>query len=365
MIRTSSAVTCVFMLAASGCATNEADPAGAPPAPVGPAARQAFKQTAARAAAAALSDPATRAAVLDELRARGPMALSEIPSLAALDLALADPTAVPEVWVREPAGARRSDLVVAYAPGGSDHGWTEVPAYALDGTRISLDARHAPDVPVLVIETHGRLAMRRGIAEANAALQRAGLQPAAQIAPHVAAAASAAAAPRWTTQLTTIHLVNDEEPWISGAAEIYAITSGVVGADNSPVLKIVDLPYLDYDGVTYTPNQILLDWTDYAYQAANIEFYEHDDNTSYQDLVTALVTAVGAVGSLAGYPAVQAVSEIANRVIAAMPASWFSNDDDYVDSFYTIEKSVTYTGLVGASGNATVSLQPFLLVPNG
>jgi hypothetical protein len=209
---------------------------------------------------------------------------------------------------------------------------------------------------VLVIETHGRLAMRQGIAEANAVLQHAGLQ---RVAPSAAAAATA----RWTTKLTSIRLVDDEEPWISGAAEIYAVTSSVVG-DNAPQLKIVELPYLDNDGTTYAPNQIILDWNDYAYQAANIQLFEHDDNTNYQQLVTALVTAVGDAGSLAGYPVVQAITEIANRIIAAMPASWFANDDDYVDSFYTVEKSVSYTGLVGAGNNATVSLQPFLLAPN-
>jgi hypothetical protein len=87
------------------------------------------------------------------------------------------------------------------------------------------------------------------------------------------------------------------------------------------------------------------------------------DSSNYQQLVTALITAVGGVGALAGYPVVQAISEIANRVIAAMPADWFANDD-YVDSFYTIENTVSYNGLVGAGGNATVSLQPFLLAPN-
>jgi hypothetical protein len=150
---------------------------------------------------------------------------------------------------------------------------------------------------------------------------------------------------------------------ISGAAEVYAIASGVVG-DNAPQLRIVELPYLDNDGTTYTPNQIILDWNDYAFQAANLQLFEHDDNTSYQQLVTALVTAIGAVGSLAGYPAVQAITEIANRVIAAMPAGWFANDDDYVDSFYTIEKTRSYVGLVGAGRNATVTLQPFFLESN-
>jgi hypothetical protein len=330
----------------------------APREATGTGARQAFKQTAAAHAAAVLSDPVTRAEVLDALRQRGPAALTEVPALAAIDQGYAEQGAVPEAWLYEPAGARSADLVVAYAPAGSERSWTEVPAYTLDGARIALDAHRAPGFPVLVIETHGRLAMHQGISAANAALQTAGLQPSA-----ARSAAAMATAARWTTKLTSIRLVDDEEPWISGAAEIYAVVSGVVG-DNAPALKIVELPYLDDDGKTYTPNQIILDWNDYAYQAANIQLFEHDDSTNYQQLVSALITAVGGVGSLAGYPVVQAISEIANRIIAAMPADWFANDDDYVDSFYTIEKTVSYNGLVGAGGNATVSLQPFLLAPN-
>ena len=129
-------------------------------------------------------------------------------------------------------------------------------------------------------------------------------------------------------------------------------------------MQIVDLPYLDDDGTTYTPNQIIVNWSNYAFQVANIQLFEHDSNTSYQSLITAIITAVGAAGSLAGFPTIQAITEIANRIIAAIPAGVFSNDDDYVDSFYTIEQTRTYTGRVGASHNATVSLTPFFVVAN-
>jgi len=353
MYRRSSAIACL-MFGALGCATGESDPRLEPAAS---SPLQAFKQTAAEQTAAALSDLATRTAVLAELRQRGPIALAELPALAGLDRALGG-DAVPEVWLREPEGANDSaDLVVAYAPAGNEPSWSDIPAYTLDGARVALDAHQPPRVPVLVIETHGRLAMRKGVAGANLALQRAGLQ---QLAAPVA---SVAATGRWTTRLDSIRLADDEEPWISGSAEIYAVASGVVG-DNAPQVRIIELPYLDHDGTTYTPHQIILDWNDYAYQAANLQLFEHDDNTNYQELVTALVTAIGAVGSLAGYPAVQAVTEIANRVIAAMPASWFANDDDYVDSFYTLEKTLSYTNLLGAGHNATISLQPFFLAPN-
>jgi hypothetical protein len=349
MYRWRYAIACVIF-GAFGCS--------APAEPPGPAgAVQTFKRTTAEHLAAVLSDTPTREQLLDELRRRGPLALAELPVLlgdADTDLGS---YAVPEIWLREPEGGSDSArLLIAYAPAGNERTWTEIPAYTLGGARVSLDPRHAPDAPVLVIETHGRLAMRKGIEEANLALQRAGLQqPAVRIA-------SATSIP--TTRLDSIRLQNDQEPWISGAAEVYAVVSGVLDASNSPQLKIVDLPYLDHDGTTYRPNQIVVDWTNYAYQAVNIQLFEHDDNTNYQDLVTVLISAVGAAGSLAGYPVISAIAEIANRIIAAIPSSAFTNDDDYVDSFYTIEKTRTYTGHVGAGQNATVSLTPYLLLAN-
>jgi hypothetical protein len=352
MYRRESTIVCM-LFGALGCATSEVEVPG--PAP-GEASAETFKQRVAVHAAAALSDAATRGAVLAELRARGPIALTELPALAKLDDGSAGRGAVPEVWLQDTAAAGDgADLVIAYAPAGGERSWTEIPAYTLDGVRVVLDPLQPPEGPVLVIETHGRLAMRRGIAEANTVLQRAGLQRAA---PRVASAA-----PRWTTRLDSIRLSNDQEPWVSGSAEIYAIASGVVG-DNEPELRIVDLPYLDDDGTTYLPQQIVLDWVNYEYQAANLQLFEHDDNTNYQQLVTALVVAVGEIGSLAGQPEIQAIAEIANRIIAAMPAAWFANDDDYVDSFYTIQRNLTYFGRIGAGGNATVTLQPFLLQPN-
>ena len=47
-----------------------------------------------------------------------------------------------------------------------------------------------------------------------------------------------------------------------------------------------------------------------------------------------------------------------------MPSEWFTDDDDYVDSFYTIEKNKPYTNYYGAAGNAKVNLRPFTLLEN-
>lgn len=356
MSRCSSVIACV-MFGALGCATGDLDIAGS--APAGSAsAEQTFKRTTAAHLAEVLTDGATRDQLVGALRQRGPLGLTELAPLIGELGAEAGSDAVPEVWLRDPAGGSDSaHLLIAYAPAGNKRTWTEIPAYRLGGAQVILDAQHAPEVPVLVIETHGRLAMRQGIEEANLLLQRAGLQHVASKTEPLNVTSIA------TTRLDSIRLVDDEEPWISGAAEIYAIVSGVIGS-NDPQMQIVDLPYLDNDGTTYTPNQIIVNWSSYAFQVANIQLFEHDSNTSYQNLITAIISAVGAAGSLAGFPVIQAITEIANRIIAAVPSSVFSNDDDYVDSFYTIQKTLTYTGLVGAGHNATVSLTPFVVVSN-
>ena len=353
MSRWESVVVCA-MLGTFGCAADDksTEPTGAE------SADQTYKRTAAARLASVLADASARDQLMSALRERSPLALSGLTGLIGEIDAAAGSGVVPEVSLREPSGTYdTASLHVAWAPSGDEATWTEIPAFALGGARTSFDPHQAPEVPVLVVETHGRLTMRQNIDQANLLLQQAGLQRAPSKSEVLDATSIA------TTQLTSIRLADDQEPWVSGAAEIYAIASGVIGS-NDPQMAIVDLPYLDSDGTTYAPNQIVINWSNFQYQVANLQIFEHDSNTNYQDLVQAIIAAVGAAGSLAGYPVVQAITEIANRIIAAIPASVFTNDDDYVDSFYTIEKTKTYTNLVGAGNNATISIRPFTVVSN-
>ncbi len=39
------------------------------------------------------------------------------------------------------------------------------------------------------------------------------------------------------------------------------------------MLTIVDLPYLDYEGSDYSPNEIMVFWSEYRYAAANVQFF--------------------------------------------------------------------------------------------
>lgn len=321
----------IAWLGAAACMSSE--PA-APPA--------VDRASAAQALATALADDGACDTLVGALR-DGPIAWADAAALVGIPAGDVDA----EVSLRDGAG----EPLVAYAPPGRERDWTAVPAFYRGGEALALDPRRAPAAPVIVVGT--RRTSAKDVAEANSMLQRAGLQH----APALAAASIE------TSRLDSIRLVDDEEPWISGAAEVYAVVSGVVG-DNQPEVHIVDMPYLDNDGTTYAPRQIVIDWSGFQYRVANVQLFEHDDNTSYQQLVMVLVSAIGEAGTLAGHPTIMAVTEIANRILAAIPASVFTNDDDYVDSFYTIEQGHAYTGLVGAARNATMTLVPFVVQSN-
>lgn len=253
------------------------------------------------------------------------------------------------------------NLPVAYSPAGKKKQWKTVEAFDRQGHIYQLDAHKAPAQPVLIVGLNGREAMRAGTAYLNKVLQEKGMQgktPALSTAPSFASAT-----PTYidTTKLDYIRLKNDQEPWISGAAEMYAIVSGVQPNQAKAGLTIVDMPYLDYDNTDYRPNQILVFWSEYRYAAANIQLFEHDDNTNYKDLAIALVDGVNAILGVFA-PTYAVIGQVAGAILKAMPANWFSNDDDYVDSFYTLEKSKTYTNYLGAGNNATVTLSPYRLL---
>lgn len=264
-----------------------------------------------------------------------------------------------EVWLQHGKDDGYPDYV-AFRPAGDEKDWTHIPAFDLNGNLVSLDVHQPPDETVLVVENRGGLALRDTVNKVNATLQQLGLQFKNDA---VTNTTDSRASGVWTTRLDRIRLKDDQEPWISGKAEIYAITSGVFD-NNDANIQIIDMPYLDHKDTNYYPRQILLNWNDYDYQAANIQLFEHDDNTNYQTLLTVIIDAVGQIGSLAGQPEIMAIAQIANAIINAMPSSFFTNDDDFVDAYYTIEKQTSYTNLPGAGNNANANFAAFWLQSN-
>ncbi|KVN93445.1 hypothetical protein WJ69_09185 [Burkholderia ubonensis] len=251
-----------------------------------------------------------------------------------------------------------SHMLVAFEPAGDDEDWDVVEAYDSQGNLYRLDARRAPTDSVLVVDIDAKEDVRAGLVVANKLLAARSLQDLSSVRRDVSASRSARDRLE-TTKLERISLNDDQEPWISGAAEVYAVVSGIQPSQPKPQIELVDMPYLDYAGQTYTPGQVLVYWSAYRYGAASIQFYEHDDNTNYQDLAVALASGVSQILG-AFKPEFAVIAAVASAILQAMPSSWFYNSDDYIDSFYAVEKGRRYPNYVGAANNATITLEPYV-----
>ncbi|WP_462170488.1 DUF3103 family protein [Pseudoalteromonas xiamenensis] len=252
--------------------------------------------------------------------------------------------------------------LIAYAPQGDEKQWQYIEAFDSKGNVHLLDVYAQPNVPVLVLEVNAKQSLREGLAVMQAEFDKArGVTFAAKDQ-----SISGTDAPISTSVINRIRLNDDQEPWILGDAEIYAVVNGVNPSRDEPVLDVVDMPYLDTDGRDYAPNQILIYWDRYRWQAADVLLMEHDDNTNYKTLATTLLDIVAAAMRAIPDPTVQGyalIPQLTNQLIKAMPDHWFSNDDDYVDVFYTLFEGRQYVGQMGASGNARMSLSPLTINP--
>ena len=238
------------------------------------------------------------------------------------------------------------DVLVAYVPAGNEKNWQSIEAFDLAGNIVKLDVHQAPDKQVLVVGLNARKDLKAGLALMNDEFTKAGMQP-----------------PMPTNRdgidvakLDYIRLNDDQEPWLLGDAESYVLVNGIAPEATKASVIAMELPYLVKDKTDYYPNQVLIVWQNYRYKAANLNFYEHDDNTSYKELVASLIQAIGQVAT-----EYQMIADIASKIIRLMPDSWFSNDDDYVDVYYTLEKGKTYTKDMGVSRNATITLVPYFI----
>ena len=246
---------------------------------------------------------------------------------------------IPELWMFAPNKTFKStSVLVSFAPKGDECEWENIKAYDLNGNIVYLDPLVEPEFPVIIVELNGMESLKMKVEYMNKELKAYGLQTKGSAKVQSLKAASGLE----TSKIEKIRLKDDKEPWIKGAAEIYAITSGVRGTSNNKEaeIAIVAMPYLDHKDKDYYPNQIVLFWDDYAYQAANIQLYEQDSNYNYKDLVGIIVAGVFEItGILTAEPWVSALGKIASAIINAMPDDWYTDDDDYVDSYYTIMKN--------------------------
>lgn len=239
----------------------------------------------------------------------------------------------------------------------SDDDATTVTAYDSRGRAHRLDARTTPAHPVYVVDVDSSKALAAGMDVLREELVKDGVRSAAPVAvntAHTAATPKAAAtAGYWTTKITAVELSDDEEPWIKGAAEIYTLVSGF-GQDGKVRVDPVDMPYLDYDGTVYKPNQILVNWSNYKYNLADAVMMEEDGSTNYRDLAKAIATALLTITDQGTY------IPLVNAILDAIPDDWWTDDPDYVDSWYTLAQSNQGT-YYGARGNGWMTVEPYFV----
>ncbi|CAM3822622.1 DUF3103 domain-containing protein [Vibrio aquimaris] len=265
----------------------------------------------------------------------------------------------------------------AFEPSGDDSNWQYVEAYDVYGQVHQLDVYQMPDVPVLVVDSNSAKELRAGLMAMRAEMNRMGQDsnlitndspklPSKTKQGIKRSAQLSDVEPLNTTQLTKIRLSDDEEPWISGKAEVYAIITGVDPSRVEPEIDLVDMPYLDYDGKDYYPSQTMIFWPRYRWGAVDMILMEQDDGTDYKELAKILVKAAEDILKMIPDPEIQGyaiIAQITNRILDVIPDGVLTNDDDYLDSYYTIMQNTPYVERPGAGGNVVATFKPVTISP--
>ena len=274
----------------------------------------------------------------------------------------------------------------AFEPSGDDSNWQYIEAYDVYGQVHELDVYQMPDVPVFVVDSNGAEELKAGLMAMQAEMQKLGTTTQINsgskntssnsesrstktqtfIGKATRSMAMSEPEPLNTTQLKKIRLAVDQEPWISGKAEIYAIVTGVDSSRLEPQIDLVEMPYLDYDKQTYYPNQTVIFWPRYRWGAADMILMEHDDGTDYKALAKLLVQAAEEILKMIPDPEVQGyaiIPQITGKIIDVIPDGVLVNDDDFVDVYYTLMQNTPYVDRPGAGGNAVASFAPVTISP--
>jgi hypothetical protein len=243
-------------------------------------------------------------------------------------------------------------------------------AYGLDGRQVELEIATMATVPVVLVELDDEKITPVGLSIVSAEFNRLGFASELQVGGSSTGRATSTGQATSTgvvkatggvstmstytaTRMDQIWLTYDEEPWVKGGAEIYGLVLGQ-GKDGKGRADVINMQYLDYDHQWYYPGQQLINWSNFKWNAVDLLLMEQDDSTNYKAIAKTVVNAVvTAVGGAAYVPLISAVLD-------AFPDGWFTDEDDYVDSFYMLNsKQNGY--LWGAAHNAKIKVTPVVV----
>ncbi|WP_406501488.1 DUF3103 domain-containing protein [Streptomyces sp. NBC_01590] len=236
--------------------------------------------------------------------------------------------------------------LVAAVPS-DDDGRSTFTAYDSRGAAHELSLDSAPGRPVYLVDIDGAKAVAEGLKVIDKTLESKGLGTLAPAATSNLAAASGID----TTRIDSVRIGDVQEPFFKGDAEIFTLVTGF-GKDGKPRVDTVEMPYLNKEDTTYYPGQVLVNWSDYKYDMADAVMMEDDGDTNYQALAKAIATVLLTITDQGVY------IPLADALLEAIPTSWWTDDPDYVDSWYTLAKSSSGTRN-GAAGNGWMTVSPY------
>ncbi|GLZ28380.1 hypothetical protein Lesp02_05700 [Lentzea sp. NBRC 105346] len=211
-------------------------------------------------------------------------------------------------------------------------------AYGTDG-RKQLPTAQVSDEPVLLVDVDVERAVTLGMNVLR------------QVLP--APAVSATAAGYWATKIARVRVSDVQEPWFKGDAEIFSLVTGF-GLDGKVRVDTVTMPYLDEENTTYYPNQLLVHWNAYKYDLADVVMMEDDGDTNYRALAQAIATALLTIVDGGAY------IPLVDAILGAIPDSWYTDDPDYVESWYTLAEQGSGV-LNGASARGWIDTVPYFV----
>lgn len=346
---------CVLVLAGclSGCMTTAPEGPGVSPDEPSPAEpREAAKRQAATAVAGRLGDdgflafldevvPRDRSSVelvalLEEhaLRTGDESVAAEAEALRALEAALGEGGGAERAESLSLRRATRSGealdsatTLVAYTPAGDDAAWTDVEAFDAASEALTLDAWATPDRQVLVVDLEPAASLVEDLALVNVRLREAGLQAEPPALPPPDGREDFWYVPpiAIVSSLRSFFMDSDEEPFLAGSAEVYAIVSGVNAAGTGPEVQVIDVPHADDEDQWYYQSQALVYWNAFAGSRVSVQYMERD-GSDLSGLADLIVAGVGVVSPTVG--------AIGGAILAILPSSWLRNDDDFLDQLY-------------------------------
>ncbi|MFF1348415.1 DUF3103 family protein [Streptomyces sp. NPDC058322] len=236
--------------------------------------------------------------------------------------------------------------LVAAAPS-DDDGAATFTAYDSRGAAHELPLDSATDRPVYLVDIDGAKAVAEGLKVIDKTLESKGLS---LPAPSAGAGLSAASGID-TTRIDSVRLGDVEEPFFKGDAEIFTLVTGF-GKDGKPRVDTVEMPYLNKEDTTYYPGQVLVNWSDYKYDMADAVMMEDDGDTDYQALAKAIAAVLLTITDQGAY------IPLVDALLNAIPTNWWTDDPDYVESWYTLARSSSGQRN-GAAGNGWMTVSPY------